>query len=513
MEWIGPGASLFFLLSLPSAGWCAGPDGWIPARWLGGPLELEQRVRTKSAPTGAGEREALEEWYDSATLDLLKGSPINCLLVTWSGIASEGVLRRQHELVTSYTLEAHRRGLSVVGLIYAGGNASQAVASAAEAALDGVAFEGDSAADLAREATRSLAGAAATAVVIPIHRDASAARAGTGPIAAVMGVSPSARRLADMGIRAGPSSEPWIESNIWLVRSFHLRTVRRPVWIGYQIENGSAADYARAVADAAVAGGHWIVAPDDRLRGGLWRREAAAIQAWRRISDVLRFARDHAQWSAFTPYGNLAIVFDNAERDSNAEEYLKLAARRQVPYRLLSRAQLSADSLSGFIAALAVQLTALSQGERDILRAFAEKGGTVIVGPAWGDAPQDQRYAERVLGKGRVVVYKDPDPESVAHDLRDLLSQEEMGVTAFNVPSVITSASASDSGRHVLVHLLNYSTSPAEAITIRVQGKFNAAWFYTPDAAPSALSVQHEEGHTDVTIPRLPLWGAMLLKD
>ncbi len=80
---------------------------------------------------------------------------------------------------------------------------------------------------------------------------------------------------------------------------------------------------------------------------------------------------------------------------------------------------------------------------------FAENGGVVIAGPSWGGAPkgEDQPYAEVPMGKGRVVVYREPDPESVARDLRDLLSQPERGVTAFNVPGVITYSSSADS-RH-----------------------------------------------------------------
>jgi hypothetical protein len=57
-----------------------------------------------------------------------------------------------------------------------------------------------------------------------------------------------------MGIRGAPSSQPWIESNIWLVRSFAVAFPPRQVWISIQFENASAVDYARAVAHAAAAG-------------------------------------------------------------------------------------------------------------------------------------------------------------------------------------------------------------------------------------------------------------------
>jgi hypothetical protein len=245
----------------------------------------------------------------------------------------------------------------------------------------------------------------------------------------------------------------------------------------------------------------------------LRRREAAALETWQRISSLLRFAEEHAEWRGFAPYGNLAVVIDPAAPDSETgEEYLKLVARRQAPYRLLARGQLSAASLAGFRAVLATQLAPPAETERKILTDFAVKGGVVVAGPSWGGAPRDQPYAEVRLGKGRVVVYREPDPESVARDLRDVLSPEEMGVTAFNVPSVITYASAGDSGRRVLVQLLNYSNSPAEAITIRVGGAFNSARLYTPDAAAASLAIRREDGHTDVAISKLPFWGGVLLE-
>ena len=102
-----------------------------------------------------------------------------------------------------------------------------------------------------------------------------------------------ARNLSDMGIRGAPSSEPWIESNVWLVRSLRLATAWRPVWIGYQPDNGTASNYTRSVADAALAGGRWIVALDDPFRAKLHRHDATALAAWHAIGACIKFAEDH----------------------------------------------------------------------------------------------------------------------------------------------------------------------------------------------------------------------------
>src|SRR5215475_13351054 len=111
---------LLTLLLIPAALWCATPDAWIPARWQGGPLEVARRTQVKSAPAAGQEREALENWYDFATLRLLDGSPVNCLLVTWSAGADRDLIRRQQEIVKSYAAQARQRGLAVIGVVYPG---------------------------------------------------------------------------------------------------------------------------------------------------------------------------------------------------------------------------------------------------------------------------------------------------------------------------------------------------------------------------------------------------------
>jgi hypothetical protein len=499
---------------LPS-GQAAGPADWVPARWQGGPLELARRAQAKDAPGDAAVRDAIANWYDPATLELLEGAPINCLLATWSAGMDAELEARQQQLVKAYAVEARKRGIAVLGLVYPGSDAVKTARTAADARLDGLVLEGDFPAGgrFAADLRKALASAGSAAAVIPILRDAASGRTAEASPVAVEGVSPSARNLADMGIRAAPSSEPWIESNAWLVRSFRVAPQWRPVWISQAPQRASAADYIRCVADAALAGGRWIVALEDEFRARLRRNEPAAAVAWRRIGAYLRFAESHADWRRFEPFGNLGIVWDPAAADQDGfDEYLKLVARRQTPYRLIPRPQLGGASLTRFRALLATGLAPPTEAERGILRAFAERGGVVIAGPAWGDPPKDEAYAERALGKGRAVVYREPDPETVARDMRELLSQDEMGIVAFNVPSVITYASGADSGAPLLIQLLNYSDAPAESITVRIQGSFRAARLYTPEAGPSDLVLKREEGKTDVTIPKLALWGAVLLE-
>jgi hypothetical protein len=478
-------------------------EAWVPVRWTGGPLELAWRTRTKTLPAEAVVRDAIARWYEPATLGLLDDFPANCLLVTWSAPADAAVEAEQQQLVKIYAEAAHKRGLAVLGMVYAAGDASKIAADAARAALDGLVLDGDFAADF----PAALRKAAGSLLVIEIAKDAAPWRWNPAPIIAVAGVAPSARNLSEMGIRGSPSSEPWIQSNIWLVRSLVVSS--RPVWISSQPEN--AVDYPRAGADAAAAGGRWIVSLDDALRPKLRSRDASALETWRSLSRYLKFPESHSTWRALALYGNVGIVLDPSKQDL-ADEYLKLVARRQVPYRLLARSELSAPRVSKFRVLVATELNPPSTAEHQLLQDFANHGGLLIAGPSWGGAPQSEPFAELPAGKGRVLVYKDPDPETVARDLKELLSDDDLGVVPFNVPSVITSVSGGGPAQPLLVQLVNYFDHPVQAITLRVAGKFRSAQLETPEGAAVDLPLRDADGRTEVTIPKLWLWAVVSMQ-
>jgi hypothetical protein len=60
--------------------------------------------------------------------------------------------------------------------------------------------------------------------------------------------------------------------------------------------------------------------------------------------------------------------------------------------------------------------------------------------------------------------------------------------------------------------LLNYFDEPVGAITLRVAGKFNSARLETPEGPAVDLPLRDADGKTEVTIPRLLLWGAVSMQ-
>lgn len=509
LAWVPRLVVLFLFLCTVSAFASPAPESWVPIRWTGGPLELAWRTRLKTLVTDAAVRDVLYRWYEPATLTLLDDSPANCLLVTWSAPADAAVVAEQQHLVKVYAAAVHKRGLAVLGLVYEGGDAAKIAADASRAALDGLVLEGEFSPRFIAELHK----AAGSMLVIEIAKRAAPWRWTSAPIVAVAGVDPSGRNLSEMGIRGAPSSEPWIESNIWRVRWFAANSPSHPIWTSSQLENPTSTDYARAVADAAAAGGRWIISLDDALRTKLLAGDPSALETWHRISRYLKFAESHRFWRTLAPFGNVGIVLDpkNVQQDL-AGEYLNLLARRQVPHRLLTRSELSAAAVANYRALVAIELDPPSPTERKVLQDFAETGGVVIAAASWGDAPKTEPFSEFPLGKGRVIVYRDPDPAEVARDLKELLSDDELGLVPFNVPSVITFASGGGPGKSLLVQLLNYFDHPVEAITLRVTGTFRTARIETPESAPMDLQMHEADGTMEITIPKLLLWGVVSLE-
>jgi thiamine biosynthesis lipoprotein len=120
----------------------AGPDEWAPVRWPGGPLELQRRAREATLPEAPALRDTIGEWYDPATLELLRGTSVNCLLVTWSAGGDPDTEATQHRLVAAYARAARARGIAVLGLVHGPAPVASFLDPAIEAELDGLVLDG-----------------------------------------------------------------------------------------------------------------------------------------------------------------------------------------------------------------------------------------------------------------------------------------------------------------------------------------------------------------------------------
>jgi hypothetical protein len=501
------------LCSFP--GICATPDRWVPVRWQGGPLEIHRRAAELKAPVRAEIADLLGNWYKPATLDLLSESPVNCLLVTWSTGAEIALEGEQQRIAGEYAGAARARGMAVLGSVYPGADPKDAVSSAVTAGLDGLVLEGDfTETQVARfsEAAERLARGRLTIIPMP----ASSVAGSASPVLATgLGTSPGVRVISDGAILASVSSEPWIDSNSWVVRRERAHS-GRPVWLGYSLDDPRLDNYLRAIADAAAAGGQWVLAPDDSLRLGLLRKDSDALGSWRRIASWLKFFEQRPDWRAFAPVGPLAIIVDPHTGQADMEgENLNLVARRRIPYEVISRASLSEATSQRFRAILATSVTSPAAGERALLSGFAERGGLVIAGPSWGTpVPAEKEYVTQSLGQGRIVVYRDeaPDPEALAKELLSLLGKGNVGMRLFNAPAVLCSMSASEGRRRLLVQMVNYASGSTGNVTLRIDGQYRTARLLSPDEPPSDVPVESAGGRTEVAIQRIGVYTALLLE-
>jgi len=457
-------------------------DKLMPVRWPGGPLDVARRAGAKAA---------------IPSLDLLRGTPMNCLLLTWSGPGDAAIIREQQQLAGVYAKEAHNRGFTVFGLLYAGAEPMQAVAAAVDARLDGLALEPDFA-DFAR--LSQAAEHAADLALIPLQ-------AGGG--------APGIRVLSDSGAAvATPTSEPWIDSNLWLVRALRVKG-QTPVWLGFALENPSIDNYVRAVADSAAAGGQWAVAPDDGLLSGLANQRPEALAKWRRIAEAQTFFQQHDAWRQFAAIGPVGIVRDPVTRYPDiADENLNLIARRRIPYRTVERGALCAPALEGLQAVLATEISNPTESERSLLKTFAERGGLLVTGPSWGAVPKDHDYLAQQLGKGQVIIYRDesPDPEGLSKNLLHLLGKGNLGIRLFNAPTVLPYLSASDDSKQLLVQMINYASGPTETITVRVRGSYRTARLLDLNGSAADLPIERSEQDIELAIKQIQTYAALVLE-
>lgn len=189
---------LLWLWLMPSALRAGPPAAWIPARWDGGPLEAARRSKDK-ALADPEVRDAISQWYSPATLNLLAGSPINCLLLTFSAGADPELEKQQQQLVKEYARRARERGLAALGLVYAGADPSAVASAVVDAQLDGLVLEGEfpGGSRFAEQLEKALRSSKSAALVITVA-PAAILRKAPWPILAAQGVTPGVGQVGDV---------------------------------------------------------------------------------------------------------------------------------------------------------------------------------------------------------------------------------------------------------------------------------------------------------------------------
>jgi hypothetical protein len=449
-------------LLLAGAAAASGPADWVPARWNG---------------------------TDPQSLDVLRDTPVNCLLLkSWEA---------------AFLARAMERGLAALAVIAPGGDPVEQARRAVRDRLAGVVLEGDFPAGTSARVRAALTGS--PAVVIELTARNRMRLGNSDPVVGTwQGVWPGIRVTEGGAVHAGPTGSPWIDTNTGFLRAVRAWG-RSAIWLGNLPPEKTivtAERYQQAIADAAMAGGRWIVALDADFAERLGRREAASLRDWGRMMALLRFFERHPEWRAYQPWGKLAVVQDPEAGALLSGGILDMIASRHTPVRPVPGSRLTPESLAGASMAVNVDADTLSPDRRDVLRQFARSGGTLLTPPGGrtGLPPGD-----------RITLDKDETNRlnDLYHDVQSMIGRQNLGARLFNVSTMLSNLLASPDGKQLLLHLVNYSSYPVENVTVQLAGKFTHARLFLPDGTEKDLEVYPVEEGSGIDIDRVPVCATL----
>ena len=207
---------------------------------------------------------------DPATLDLVRMTPVNCILV------------EQPQWSKPFNEEAAKRGLTTLAVIHPQSDAVPAATKAMGLRFDGAVLEGNFEA-AQRSALLDLL-SAKSVPVIEIGLRSQMKFDGVAPvIGTYQGVWPGIQVEEDGKAKAAPSGAAWIDTNTGFLR-FVAASTSSTMWIANQPPKGltySPERYMQAVADAAMTGARWVISLDDSFTSKLLDRDPKTLDGWR----------------------------------------------------------------------------------------------------------------------------------------------------------------------------------------------------------------------------------------
>jgi len=437
----------------------AGMANWVPARWHS---------------------------TDPKSLELLAGTPINCLLLD---TPPDPAFARQ----------AESRSIALLIVVRPGADLTPAGTNH----INGVVLEGDFEAAAADSLRRRM-----NLPVIEltsrhkIRLDTAERITGTWE-----GLWPGIE-IEHGGTRlTGPTATPWIDTNSGFLSFFRAAT-DASIWVGVSPPQGKVFPedrYLQAIGDAAIAGARWIVSLDKDLEQRLLAREPPALRTWQRIGAYLRYFEEHREWNGYTPYSRLALVEDEDNGGLLSAGLLDMISFQHTPVRVIPRRRLDARQLNGVRIVLNVDAAPVNAQEANSLDAFTKSGGTLLAPPAGWKFPQ---IPENQITPGRRQIEQ---LEPMWEGAYRATVRKNFGVRLFNVATTVAALRANPDESSLLVHLLNFTDFAGESITIQALGKWKQARLYTPETAVKALDVYEIPDGTGIDVDRIPVFATVRL--
>jgi len=325
-------------------------------------------------------------------------------------------------------------------------------------------------------------------------------------------------------VQAGPTGAPWIDSNAWVAHLARVRGRGAPLWLSFEPDKDApkpdTTAYNIAIADSAAAGARWIVTLDPQLRRGLAASNGDAAKTWRTLLAMLGFFEQHRKWSEWEPWGALGILSAfSGEYEFLGQEVLNLAARRNLHYRVLDRLVAPGTLPEALRAILYVDAVAPTPEWKAALDGFARRGGLLIVPRALaaqfpGGIPSPSAlpgYSTRALGRGEVAVAARDwdDPYFLAQDAHSLVSRSRDPVRLFNAGSLWEHYSESADTKAAVLQLVGFSNRPYDSVSIATARPWRTASLYVPGGASVGLEPVRVDGRLEYHLPPFSYFAAL----
>ena len=424
-------------------------------------------------------------WTDPASLDLLDHTRINCLLIDWS------------PAFPAMAAAAEAKSLAVLAIVKPDASAAAEARKAIAAKAQGIVLEGDYPRAVVAKVRDAFADR--KTLVVEITPRGSMDFASGAPILGTnQGVWPGIQVQENGKAKAAPSGAAWIDTNTGFLQAAREMGGGSTIWLAVrppekQVLN--AERYLQAVGDAAIAGTRWVVSLDSDTVAGLQKREARALQTWRRVTDLLGWFEQHPDWRTLPPGGKLAIVQDEQHGALLSGGILDMISTKHTPVRPVSPGRLSPEVLKGTNMAVNVEPDALTPQQQEILTAWRRSGGTLLTAPpGWKDAfPSD--LSQITLDDKQLKRI-----DEMWHEVSNMIGRRNLGVRLFNVSSMLSTFRAPAGGGPAVVELVNYADYPIENVTVHLLGKYKKARLYLPDGKEKDLEVYEVEDGTGLDI-------------
>lgn len=441
---------------------------WVPARWISNDLK---------------------------SLELLHGTPINCVLLEkplWS---------------EAFAQEAAKQGIATLGVIHPEMDALEAGRQAKAMHFAGVVAEG-AFDQTAAERVRKALGDSKIQLIEMSTRNRMRFDAGDPVVGTFQGLWPGVRIEDNEGAHSGPSGAPWINTNTGFLRFAHAAT-GSTVWIGYQPPPKTVVTlprYLQAIGDAAMTGARWVLSLDEDFSKRLLARDPAALKDWAQIGQHLRFFEVHKDWRALHAHSELTLVEDAESGALLSGGVLDMIAVKHTPVRPVPYAKIAPPAFERAKMAVEVDPSALTDAQKAVLKAFARSGGTLLTGPPnWkfesvkGDAI--------TLDKNDLVKLDD-----IWKELNSMTGRQNLGARLFNVSSMLSNLLESADHKQLVLQLVNYTDFPVENITAHVLGQYKKATLLLPDGSTQKLDTYPVDEGTGVDVNKMGWVAAVILE-